>query len=82
MVSEAQPTAQRSTTSLVLIRASGGRTTHVKSEVGMWPSCRYDDKYGSRTIKYALTGGSITCRWCRQAYDLMVPGERPVTRSS
>lgn len=82
MVPEAQPTVRRDTTNLVLIRAVGGRATHVKSEVGMWPSCRYDAKYGSRTVKYAFADGAITCRWCRQTHNLMAPGERPVTRSS
>lgn len=65
------------TAQLTLIRSAGGRVIHVKSATGgMYPSCRYSPRYGSRVIRYEHTVGNVTCRWCRQNYGLLVPGER------
>lgn len=58
-----------------IIASPTGRT-HIKSDFGMWPACRYDNLYGGRVVEYRKTNGKVTCRRCRQAYGLLVPGER------
>lgn len=72
------PNAQSNISALMLIRSRGSHATHVKSNFGMWPGCRYSAKYGDRTVEYELTQGRVTCRRCRHTYNLLVPGERSV----
>lgn len=64
---------------LTVIRSRAGRSTHVKSEVGMWPGCRYSAVQGGRTVVFEYVEDDVTCRRCRQAYDFLVPGERMLT---
>lgn len=79
MVPKSSAPERANTENLEVIRSLTGRSTHVKSPVGTWPACRYDAQYGNRITVFVPAEGDVTCRRCRHAYGLLVPGERPVT---